>query len=323
MLIFIPKRREGAKLSYSLTLKTPPTSEPISLAEIKDYLKISDYADTSAGLTIAESILIATRTPGTVNGLSVDVLGYAVTVEMNVGTVFAGGTLDVKIQESNDDATWVDWYSFAQITPANDNQTLKAVYTGDNKYIRVVGVLAVANADYAANVILNQGYTAEDTYLTSLITAARQYCEDFQGRAYITQTWELALPCFYQEIEIPKGNLQTVDSITYKDSLGVTTALVADTDYVTSIRGVVGRVVPAYGKIWPWFVPFPLDAVVVTFTCGYGVAADVPEKVIQAMKLLISHWFTNRTPVDQAMGNAKEIEFTLSALLWMDRLVNV
>ena len=198
-----------------------------------------------------------------------------------------------------------------------------AQYTGDNKYIRVVGVLAAANGDYAGNVVLNQGYTSEDIYLTSLITAAREYCEEYQNRCYITQTLELALPYFPHEIEIPKGNLQTVDSITYKDSAGATTTLTADTDYVTSIRGILGRVVPVYGKIWPWFTPFPLDAVVVTFTCGYGAAADVPEKVIQAMKLLISHWFVNRVPIDQAQGNAKEISFTLSALLWMDRLVNV
>lgn len=311
-------------MDYSLTLKTPPATEPLTLQEVKDYLKISDYADTSAGLTIEESILIATRTPGTVNGISVDVLGYVATVELNVGTILAGGALDVKIQESPDDATWTDWYDFAQVTPANDNQAFKVQYTGDNQYIRVVGVLAVANGDYSANVILNQGYTAEDTYLTSLITVARQYCEDFQNRAYITQVWEMALPYFPgYEIEIPKGNLQTVDSITYKDSLGVTTALTVATDYVTSIRGIVGRVVPAYGKTWPSFTPFPLDAVIVTFTCGYGAAADVPEKVIQAMKLLISHWFTNRTPVDQAQGNAKEIEFTLSALLWQDRIVNI
>ena len=310
-------------MNYSLTLKTPPATEPLTLTQVRDYLKISDYADTSAGLLIEKSILIVTRTPGTVNGLSVDVLGYAATVELNIGTILANGKLDVKIQESNDDATWSDWYSFAQVTPANDNQTLKVQYMGDNVYIRVVGVLAVANGDYAANVILNQGYTAEDVYLTSLITAARQYCEEYQNRCYITQTLELALPYFPHEIEIPRGNLQTVDSVTYKDSAGVTTILTVDTDYVTSIRGIVGRVVPAYSKTWPSFILFPLDAVVITFTCGYGTAADVPETVIQAMKLLISHWFVNRVPIDQAMGNAKEIEFTLSALLWMDRIVNI
>ena len=309
-------------MNYNLTLLTPPSIEPISLVEIKEYLKISDYADTSAGLVITPSILIATRTPGTVNGSSVDVLGYDATVELNVGTLLATGKLDVKIQESNDDATWVDCYSFTQVTTATDNQTLKMQYTGDNQYIRVVGVLAVANGDYAVNVILNQGYTAEDTYLTSLIKAARLYCEGYQNRAYVTQVWEMAIPYFPGEITIPMGNLKAIDSIAYTDSEGTETALIVGTDYVTSIRGAVGRAVPAYGKSWPSFIPNPLDAVVVTFTAG-GDAEDVSETVKQAMKLLIGLWFENRIPVDQAQGNAKEISFTLSALLWMDRLVNV
>ena len=309
-------------MNYNLTLVTPPATEPLSLTEVKDYLKISDYADTSAGLTITPSILIATRTPGTTNGLSVDVLGYIATVELNVGTILATGTLDVKVQESNDDVTWVDWRSFTQVTPANDNQTLKIAYTGDSKFIRSVGTLTTAGGDYAVNIILNQGYTSEDVYLTSLIAAARIYCEGYQNRCYITQTFEMALPYFPGEIEIPKGNLQTTDSITYKDSAGATTIL-AVTEYVTSIRGILGKVVPAYGKMWPSFIPFPLDAIVITFTAGYGDAVDVPETVKQAMKLLISHWFANRIPIDQAQGNAKEISFTLSALLWMDRLVNV
>lgn len=306
----------------NLTLKTPPAVEPITLSEIKEFLKISDYADTSAGLTIEESILIATRTPGTVNGSYVDVLGYSATVELNVGTIATGGKLDVKIQESNDHSTWVDWYAFTQVTPSTHQQTFKAAYTGDNRYIRVVAVLQTANADYAVNVILNQGYTAEDTYLASLITAARQYCEEYQNKAYITQVWEMSLPEFPSyEIEIPKSNLQTIDSITYKNSDSVTTTLTANTDYVTSIRGIVGKVVPAYNKSWPSFTPFPLDAVVVTFTCGFGAATSVPEKVIQAMKLLISHWFVNRTPFENATGVSKEIDFTLSALLNQDRLV--
>jgi len=198
-------------LDYNLVLKTPPATEPMSLQEVKDYLKISDYEE----------------------------------------------------------------------------------------------------------------YTSEDTYLTSLITAAREYCEGFQNRAYVTQVWEMALPYFPREIEIPKGNPQTVDSITYKNSAGVITTLTANTDYVTSTRGIVGHVVPAYGKAWPSFIPFPLDAVIVTFTAGYGAAADVPENIKQALKLLISHWFTHRIPLDQAMGSTKEIDFTLSALLWQNRIVNV
>lgn len=309
-------------MQYNLALKTAPATEPLTLTQVREYLKISDFADTSAGLTIEECITIALRSPGTVNGLSVEVLGYAATVELNAGTLLTGATLNAKIQESDDDVTWADWYDFTQITPANDDQTLKCAYTGDKKYIRVVGVLAAANGTYSVNIILNQSYTAEDNYLTSLITAARQYCEDFQNRAYITQVWEMAMPYFPgYEIEIPKGNLKTIDSITYKDSAGTITS-VAAADYVTSVRGALGRVVPAYGKTWPVFTPYPLDAVVVTFTCGYGTAADVPEKIIQAMKLLISHWFENRIPV--IIGTiSKDLEFTLNALLWQDRLVSL
>lgn len=307
---------------YTLTLKTPPTTEPISLTEIKDFLKISDYADTSAGLTIEESILIATRTPGTANGSYVDVLGYAATVELNVGTILATGKLDLKIQESNDHSTWVDWYSFAQVTPSSHQQTYKQQYTGDNQYIRIVGVLQLANADYAVNVILNQGYSSEDVYLASLITAAREYCETYQNRAYITQVWEMAMDNFPDDvIEIPKGNLQTIDSVVYTNSAGTSTTLAVTTDYITSVRGVLGKTKPAYNKSWPSFTPHPFDAVVITFTAGYGTASQVPEKVIMAMKLLISHWFENRVPISQALGNAKEIEFTLSALLWQDRIV--
>ena len=312
-------------MNYNLTLLTPPATEPISLTEVKNYLKISDYADTSAGLAISESILIATRTPDTVNGLSVDVLGYAATVELNVGTILALGTLNVKIQESNDNATWINWYSFIEVTAANDNQTLKAAYTGDNRYIRIVGVLALANGDYSANVILNQGYTAEDVYLTSLITAARIYCEEYQSRAYITQSWELALdswPC--RVIDIPKGCLQSIDSIKYTDSNGAITTMTENTDYIYSTRGILGRLTTPYGKPWPSFTPYPIDAIVIEFTCGYGDdATDVPVKIIQALKLLVGHWHFHRIPVDETGGNVKEVEFTLSALLWMDRIVNI
>lgn len=302
----------------NLTLKTAPTTEPITLVEIKEFLKISDYADTSAGLSVSPSILVASRTPGTVNGSSVNVTGYDATVELNVGTILATGKLNVKIQESMDDAIWTDWYSFTEVTPANDNATFKYKYTGDHVYIRVVAVLTLANADYSVNVILNQGYTSEDDYLESLVTSARSYCEESQNRAYITQVWEMALDNFPMfEIEIPIGNLKTVDSITYKNSSGVQATLAA-TEYITSIRGITGSIVPAYGKSWPAFTPYPVDAVIVTFTCGYGSASDVPEKIKQAIKL--------QTGILKGAYLDKELQYAIMArdnLLRQNARVNV
>jgi len=308
----------------NLTLKTPPVIEPISLTEIKDFLRLS-VADGSNGVETSQTITPGARAPGTVTGSSVEVLGYSATVSLNVGTILATGTLNAKIQHSNDEVTWTDDVSYNQVTPANDNAVYSLQYTGGKRYILVVAVVANAQADYSVEVQKQVGDTSEDTYLAAIITAAREYCEGFQNRAYITQTWEVSWdywPC--REIELPKGRLQTIDTVSYKDSGGVTTELTETTDYVYSTRGILGRLTTAYGKTWPSFTPFPLDAVVIEFTCGYGdAAADVPTKVIQAMRMLVSHWYENRTPLAETGQAPGEIAFAVSALLWQDRIVPI
>jgi hypothetical protein len=67
----------------------------------------------------------------------------------------------------------------------------------------------------------------------------------------------------------------------------------------------------------------PLDAVVITFTCGYGGAEDVPLQVKQAMYLLISHWYENRLPINIGTGIPKELDFTISSLLWANRIIMI
>jgi len=181
----------------------------------------------------------------------------------------------------------------------------------------------------------NENDTIEDAYVSSLIIAAREYCESFQNRAYITQTWEMGLPGFPFSrsnplngdkrgsiIEIPKGKLQTINSITYKDASGVVTTLTPEVDYAVSNRGILGRVCPPFGKIFPLVILYPLDPVVVKFTCGYGEdATDVPTRTKQAMLLLISHWYENRLVVNDLRGvNPVEISFAVSSLLSQDKI---
>jgi Phage QLRG family, putative DNA packaging. len=90
---------------------------------------------------------------------------------------------------------------------------------------------------------------------------------------------------------------------------------------VVSPLGVLGRLSPPYAQPWPPFVPFPLDAVVIEFTCGYGdIAESVPQKVKQAMNLLVSHWYENRVPLSETGQAPGEISFAVSALLQMDRI---
>jgi uncharacterized phiE125 gp8 family phage protein len=177
--------------------------------------------------------------------------------------------------------------------------------------------------------------TTDDAYISSLITVAREYCEEYQHRAYITQTWELALQKFPIEetdslnndlnnsiIEIPKGKLQAINSFTYTDTEGVVTTMQPNSDYVVSTRGILGRVCPPFGMIFPICLLYPLDPIVIQFTCGYGNdGSKVPNRIKQAMLLLISHWYENRMVINDLRGvNPEEVSFAVTALLTKDKI---
>ncbi|WP_026881418.1 head-tail connector protein [Clostridium akagii] len=176
----------------------------------------------------------------------------------------------------------------------------------------------------------------ENSYIQTLITAAREWCETYQHRAYITQTWEMSLkefPCAREDslnnyhipniIEIPKGNLQTINSINYKDIYGTEFNLVENVDYIASNSGILGKICPPYGTIFPYGPLWPLDPIIINFTCGYGDnATKVPQKVKQAMFMLISHWYDNRSIISElrSVDVTKEMAFAVTSLLKMDRI---
>jgi uncharacterized phiE125 gp8 family phage protein len=166
--------------------------------------------------------------------------------------------------------------------------------------------------------------TDEDVLITALITASREYCEGFQNRAYITQTWDLWLESFPSEdyIRIPLPPLQSVASVKYYGTDNAEYTMAA-ADYFVDNKSEPGRLVLAYGKSWPSLTLRPANGVVVRFVAGYGdAAANVPQKVKQAMLLLIGHWYANREAV-LAGSISKEIEFAVKSLLWMCRVMPV
>lgn len=165
--------------------------------------------------------------------------------------------------------------------------------------------------------------TEEDAYITSLITAARQYCENFQNRAYITQTWQYWLDDWAagSEILIPKPPLRAVNSIKYYGEDGTEYILSADS-YIVDTQSQPGRVVLKANNSWLGITLCPANGICIEFDAGYGTASDVPMTVRQAMLLLIGHWYEHREVV--VVGSiTKEIEFAVNALLWQDRVVSV
>jgi uncharacterized phiE125 gp8 family phage protein len=110
----------------------------------------------------------------------------------------------------------------------------------------------------------------EDVLISALITAAREYCEGFQNRAYLTQTWELWLDNFpvRDYIKLPQPPLQSVDSIKYY-STDNTEYTMDQADYFVDPKNEPGKVGLAYGKRWPSITLRPFNAVCVQFVAGY------------------------------------------------------
>lgn len=156
------------------------------------------------------------------------------------------------------------------------------------------------------------GYgTAHDTTLTAMIVAARRHVEARLQRGLITQTRALRLDGFPQVLKLREGLLQSVTSITYVDSDGATQTLAAAA-YQVDRYSDPPRIKPAFGSVWP-STRDQLNAVTVTYVCGYGAAAAVPQDIKSAIKLIVGDLFNNR---ESSVVGASYVETpTVTALL--------
>lgn len=312
----------------AIKIITPPTVEPVSLTELKAHLRLDSGSladDTSSAQSIATASHDVIAAYG-LEGTAVEILGYQTVVILDAGTNQAGGTVDVKLQHRDVATdTWADVTSgaFTQVTTANDNATYELDYTGGKRYLRAVATVGVAACIFGVTIQKVQVYASDDTLLTSLITVAREYAENYLNRALITQTWELVLDDWPSEdyIDIPMSPLQSVTSIKYKDTAG-TEATWSSAEYIVDADSFVGRIVPAYGYSWPSMSLYPVSGIRIRFVAGYGDAAtDVPERFRHAILLLAAFLYERReAAIETAL---QEIPFGVKALLGFDRVIPI
>jgi hypothetical protein len=163
--------------------------------------------------------------------------------------------------------------------------------------------------------------TADDDLVTALIKAARITAEEYTGRKFITQTVDYyldAIPMARSEewwngvrdgalvsldaaqnyFEIPFGPIQSVTSITYY-TIDNTANTFSSTNYTSDIYSVPPRICLNSGYSWPSNLRAH-NAIKVTVSAGYGSAAtSVPDDLITAIKIIVSHWYENRGDSDK------------------------
>ena len=161
----------------------------------------------------------------------------------------------------------------------------------------------------------------ENSLITALIVAARQHCEQFTRRAFITQTRRVSFNAFWGNeshgLVIPKPPLVSVQQIRYVDENREWQTLASDR-YAVITENDPGMVIPvdptnASEGTWPNTAP-RVAAVQVDYTAGYGAASAVPQPIKQAMLLLIGQYHEFRENVGSGTSFT-EIPYAVKALL--------
>ena len=142
---------------------------------------------------------------------------------------------------------------------------------------------------------------SDDALITSLITAARLFCEGNTGRSLITRSYSLFLDSWpeLRVIELPYPPLLSVTQVNVYavDNSFVTLDPV---NYYVDTAG--GRIVLADSAVRP--LPGRIaNGIEIQFTAGYGVTEnDVPALLRQGMLQLIAHLYEHRgDSPDQAL----------------------
>jgi uncharacterized phiE125 gp8 family phage protein len=148
------------------------------------------------------------------------------------------------------------------------------------------------------------GDESEDTLINNIITAAREFCENYTGRAFATCTVSAFPSAFEPVMEMPVLPMQSVQSIKYFD----------EAEHELSADSYVMDVLT--GRIWikkiPSFVPREINPIEIKYTAGFE---DLPKTLRQAMLLLIGHWYMNREAVITENVVPREVQLTVETLL--------
>jgi len=279
---------------------TAPAVEPVTLQQAKLHLEL-DAGTLESNLTTTQTIgpdSHAIAAAYSLEGAAVDVSAAGeVVAELSAGTCGSGGTVDAKLQDSEDGSDWDDVTDgdFTQVTEANDNANFKVAYEGNRQYVRVVATVVGAACVFGVNIVMHSPVNDEDASITRYIKTARKWVENYSRVALISQVWDLHLDCFPKGrvIELPRPPLVTVDQVYYKDTNNTLT-LLASSYYVVDTMAEPGRLQLTHGESWPNTYP-DIKAVQIRFTAGYGAAASsVPEFYIDAILRKITDLFNNR-----------------------------
>ena len=170
-----------------------------------------------------------------------------------------------------------------------------------------------------AKAYLRVEHTADDDVIAALIAAARIHIEAQTRRALITQGWRISADTWPVDgrLAVRPAPLRTLTAARVYDADGDAQAVDLQAFVLDAGHSAIAFA--------PWALPAPgrlAAGIELDVVCGYGdAAADVPEPLRQAIRLLVAHWSENRGLA--AVGTVSVLPTTVAALIAPYRLLSL
>lgn len=180
-----------------------------------------------------------------------------------------------------------------------------------------------------------------DAQADAWVASARAMIEENTGIAMITQVWDMALDNWptgrsdewwsgvrlgalseiagpSRDVCLPRYPLASVDSVKTYDEASNETTLAVSTYFDVDTFRKPGRLALKSGQSWPVALR-PTNAIMITYTAGYVGAANVPEPLKLAVKIVGAYLYSHRgddcDPGDAMAGAASIINQYISRVM--------
>lgn len=163
----------------------------------------------------------------------------------------------------------------------------------------------------------------DDTYIGTLITAAREWCEQYLDRTLVHTQWVMRFDKFpdsgIEPVELPRppmvmSGTATAVTVTFTQEAGPTSTY-STAEYRVDRNATPGAILPIYGSTW---TPHRQDdnAISVTWWGGYGASGtSVPAAIRHAILMLVGHWYESRQAVIATGAVPQEVPYGVQSLL--------
>lgn len=152
-------------------------------------------------------------------------------------------------------------------------------------------------------------HTDEDTLLTQYIASSKAWIERYTGLLLEEGEVTDRFTEFGDYLQLSRGPFLELTGISYTDTDG-------DAQVVADSRYRDGLVYPPLVG-WPAIEAY--STIEVTYLAGFDTYSPLPEELVQAQLLLISHFYENRSAVITG-ATSKEVEYAVQALAGPFRL---